>query len=357
MIKIEAERLKILGGRLEKETQDSVMQDIEQFSQTEVVSGFAAGKPEKTGIMYPMVFNMERGTRLEATLEFLKKCPDIQPFDIIFANELDDGCERSKRVNVAEKVARELGMYYAYSLEFIELKDPHGGFHGNALFSKYPIEWAETLRLPEAYNWYFDRQKRIGGRCAVFAKINYFGQTIGVVSVHLENRTDGEGRRAQMRAVLYEASRVFNGIPVMIGGDLNTNTFDGRDKELIMKLVKNPDELDERLKSPELYEKLLADFDSEGYSWRINTTCGNETGQASPAKYFPTRRKVVPNRSPMQLCLDWLAVKGCEIKESRVISTLKKDCVFAVKGGALDSMTEDELSDHNVVWSAVSPVM
>ena len=42
-------------------------------------------------------------------------------------------------------------------------------------FSRWPILWAEVLRLPEQYNWYYDRQKRIGGRNAVFAKLDVQG--------------------------------------------------------------------------------------------------------------------------------------------------------------------------------------
>ena len=37
------------------------------------------------------------------------------------------------------------------------------------------------LRLPEQYNWYYDRQKRIGGRNAVFAKLDVQGQEVGAV--------------------------------------------------------------------------------------------------------------------------------------------------------------------------------
>lgn len=38
------------------------------------------------------MFNMERGVNLPEIQEFLRDCPDIQPFDVILANELDDGC-------------------------------------------------------------------------------------------------------------------------------------------------------------------------------------------------------------------------------------------------------------------------
>lgn len=61
-----------------------------------------------------------------------------------------------------QRSPRALGMQYVFGLEFVELKDAAHGFHGNAIFSRWPILWAEVLRLPEQYNWYYDRQKRIG---------------------------------------------------------------------------------------------------------------------------------------------------------------------------------------------------
>lgn len=134
--------------------------------------------------------------------------------------------------NTARELAERFGWNYAYGLEFIELvngEDPKG-FHGNAVFSRWPIRRAWTVRLPKQYNWYFDRQRRIGGRCAVLAELDVGGRPLGVASIHLENRTHGEGRRLQLEAVLRAAEKLLPGIPVVLGGDLNTNTFDGRDQ-------------------------------------------------------------------------------------------------------------------------------
>ncbi len=84
-------------------------------------------------------------------------------------------------------------MDYVFGLEFLELVGDGNdkGYHGNAVFSRWPILWAKTIRLPEQYNWYFDRQRRIGGRNAVLAKLDIGENEIGVASIHLENRTTG----------------------------------------------------------------------------------------------------------------------------------------------------------------------
>ena len=150
-------------------------------------------------------------------------------------------CIRDSR-NTARELAERFGWNYAYGLEFIELvngEDPKG-FHGNAVFSRWPIRRAWTLRLPEQYNWYFDRQRRIGGRCAVLAELDVGGRPLGVASIHLENRTHGEGRRLQLETVLRAAEELLPGIPVVLGGDLNTNTFDGRDKDAIQEIAGSP---------------------------------------------------------------------------------------------------------------------
>ena len=84
--------------------------------------------------------------------------------------------------------------------------------------------------MPEQYNWYYDRQKRIGARVAIVCSLDIGGREVGAVSVHLENRADSEGREAQMAVVYDEIKKSFApDTPVMIGGDLNTNTFDGND--------------------------------------------------------------------------------------------------------------------------------
>ena len=50
------------------------------------------------------------------------------------------------------EIAKSIGMNYAYGLEFIELVNPNDnkGFHGNALFSRWPIRWAKVVHMPRA---------------------------------------------------------------------------------------------------------------------------------------------------------------------------------------------------------------
>ena len=194
-----------LGNLVPALGQFKVMEKIPQYQQCEV-HNLVEAPAEVPETLRHVVFNIERGQTLHETIDFLNMCPDLKNMDIIYANELDDGAVRSGNCNVAYEIAKSIGMNYAYGLEFIELVNPddNKGFHGNALFSRWPIRWAKVVHMPEQYNWYNDRQKRIGGRCAILAKLDVHGREVGVASIHLENRTDGEGRRVQMQAVLDE---------------------------------------------------------------------------------------------------------------------------------------------------------
>lgn len=331
-----------MAERLEREPQRALMDAIPQFAQAEICT--LCPPPAPDGMLRTLVFNMERGVNLQETIDFLRFCPKIQPFDLILANELDDGCNRSGGRDTAREIAEALGLNYVFGLEFIELTDPTHpkGYHGNAVFSRYPIVWAETLRLPESYNWYFDRQRRIGGRNAVLAKLDVGGKPVGVASIHLENRTDGAGRLAQMQAVLDECMRVFPGMPVILGGDLNTNTFDGRDKQEIGKLAECPALQQEQMARVDEFEPLLPLCERAGYAWR-RASGGGE----------PTRRKPLPDGSTLPMRLDWILPRGLITMDSRVVSTKTEDCGFAPADSALAAFTGEELSDHNAVWAAL----
>ncbi len=329
-----------LGALLEHASQEEVMARIPQFSQAEV-HNLAPVSPQARLDLGVLVFNMERGVCLEELGDFLEDCPAVRPFDVILANELDDGCVRSGGKNTTLELAERLGMNAVFGLEFIELvngEDPKG-FHGNAIFSRWPVKRAKVVRLPEQYNWYFDRQRRIGGRLAILAELDAAGKSIGVGTIHLENRTHGPGRRAQLEAVLREAEAMFPGMPVVLGGDLNTNTFDGRDKDAI-QAVAGSAELQRRcLEDVAAWEECLPAAEAAGY-------------RLLPERAVPTRRKPLPGGGHLDLRLDWLLVRGLEAKESRTISTRKADCGFARPGSALAAFTGEDLSDHNAVWAS-----
>ena len=331
------------GSMLEHCSQHEVMSRIPQFSQTDVCHAehYNSGEKDQLNVL---VFNMERGVHLAELGDFLEYCPEIQPFDVILANELDDGCVRSGCRNTTKELAQRLGMDSVFGLEFIELaneNDPKG-FHGNAIFSRFPIRDAKIVRMPEEYNWYFDRQKRIGGRLGILAELSLGSRQIGVGTIHLENRTDGGGRDQQLRFLLEAAERQFpKDMPVALGGDLNTNTFDGNDKAAIQKIASSAELQRRCLEDVPEWENCLRTAESFGYT-------------LVPDLPVPTRRKPLPQGGWLPLRLDWLLLRGMKAEVSRVVSTRKEDCAFAPEGSALEKFQGEELSDHNAVWAKCS---
>ena len=329
-----------LGALLDSTSQDQVMAMIPQFSQAKVHNLVPPPQavPDSLGIL---VFNMERGVHLAELGDFLETCPAARPFDVILANELDDGCVRSGQKDTARELAERLGMNYVFGLEFIELVNSQDekGFHGNAIFSRWPIKRARVVRLPEQYNWYFDRQRRIGGRLAILAELDVAGRSVGVGTIHLENRTHGPGRQAQLETILTAADELFPGMPVALGGDLNTNTFDGRDKDAIQEIAGSPELQRRCLEDVAAWEGCLPAAEAAGY-------------RAMPDQPILTRRKPLPGGGHLDLRLDWLLLRDLEPTDSRTISTSRADCGFALPSSALAAFTGEELSDHNAVWAA-----
>ena len=127
--------------------------------------------------------------------------------------------------------------------------------------------------------------------------------------------------------------------PVMIGGDLNTNTFDGNDIPGFTKLFNDPERLAKHMAAVEKYERVLPQAEENGFSYReFSSTEG-------------TRRKPMPGGKSMLLKLDWLMARGMECIDHGTVSTETKDCTWAEPGSALAKFTGPELSDHNACWA------
>ena len=124
-----------------------------------------------------------------------------------------------------------------------------------------------------------------------------------------------------------------------LGGDLNTNTFDGRDKDAIQEIAG----------SPELQRRCLEDV----AAWEGCLPAAAEDGyRAVPEAPILTRRKPLPGGGHLDLRLDWLLLRGLDPTDSRTISTCRETWPFAVPGSALEAFGGQELSDHNAVWAS-----
>ena len=329
-----------LGEDVPQRGQFAVMRELPVFAAPEMHNLFPAPK-RRPETLRAAVFNVEHGYRAQEIVSFLSECPDLRNADILFGNELDDGTERSGNVDVSRLLAERLGYSYAYALEFIELVNPNDqkGCEGNTLFSRWPIVRAESLYVPEGYNWYFDEQKRIGGRVAVFCELDVAGTHIGAVCVHLENRTSPAARAEQVAAILEKADAMFGDMPILIGGDFNTNAFDYSEENARAMLAQQL--RDGIVPSPEPFEPLFALADRAGFDHRTF----NGTG-------VPTRRRPTGD-GVLHLHLDWIFGKNAACVGHGTVSTLLCDCGWARADSPLRSAAFAALSDHNAVYADI----
>lgn len=320
--------------------QTAVIQKIPQFQIPEVRQ-LVTAPAEVKSCLKAVAFNMERGVNLAETLEFLTCCPDLSDMDIILGNELDDGNVRSGQKNVALEIAEYLGMNYVFGVEFIELADPNNekGFHGNAIFSRWPILRAETFYPCEEYNWYHSEQPRIGARVAILAELGLAGTKVGVVTAHLENRTDPAGRRRQMREILDRIQVFFpEDEPVFLGGDFNTFTYTD-DEDGFGEFLRSR-QAGEQAPDVLAGELLLRDIEEAGFHL---SDCNRV--EISTCRDFYERYQ-----QPIEARVDWLAARQLTPMENGTVSTLIADCGWAPADGALRRFPGKEVSDHNAVW-------
>jgi endonuclease/exonuclease/phosphatase family metal-dependent hydrolase len=188
-------------------------------------ASFAKDTPPKDELTV-VVWNIERGLKLDATIAALKEGERVPSPDILLASELDRGCSRTGGRHVAWDLAEALGMNFVFGVEFVELPREGGGGgtitdtceHGNAILSRYPIGNVRVVRHATQQSWYDTEEPRYGGRVYVAADVLVGDAIVHAYVVHFES--GGEDiRRAQSTEVAADAkARPFQ---MVLGGDLN----------------------------------------------------------------------------------------------------------------------------------------
>lgn len=172
-------------------------------------SGVPATVPETAAVapaaLRVVSFNVQFALRVDSAITVLATDPALRGADLVLLQEMDaEGTER---------VARALGMWYAYYPATQHTKT--GRDFGNAVLSRWPIVSDGKIILPHV--------GRLGrtARTATAVTIDVAGQRVRVYSVHLGTMVDvGPGaRREQLAAVLADAGQFST---VVIGGDLNS---------------------------------------------------------------------------------------------------------------------------------------
>jgi len=174
-------------------------------------------------------WNIERGRQLPAIVDFLES----QNADLLILQEVDLNARRTRRLNVAEEIARRLQMNYVFGREFEELTQgsrTSPAYHGQATLSRYGLMNPRVIRfrLQSSFwrpRWFLPRiepfQERIGGRIALVADISHGDQCLTVYNLHLESQGNSDLRHAQLEEVLLDAAKFAPQSPVLVAGDLN----------------------------------------------------------------------------------------------------------------------------------------
>ncbi len=181
-------------------------------------------------------WNIERGSRLEGIIEVLRVHPSLAESDVLFLTELDYGMARSGNRHVAREIAGALKMSYAFAPCYVNLAKGSGleseaegenqaALHGNAVLARYPLARAHSIVLPNGKDKMRGKEKRLGSQRAVVADVEHPAGAFRAVSLHLDAHSSQRHRWRQMKLVLDHLEQLEPRLPVLIGGDWNTTTY------------------------------------------------------------------------------------------------------------------------------------
>lgn len=184
-------------------------------------------------------WNIERGLRLDGIIRALGEHPALKESDVLLLTELDYGMARSGNRFVARELARALKLNYVFAPCYIALNKGSGqealvagenslALHGNALLSRYPLKRAHSLALPNGKDKMRGKEKRLGSQRAVIADVEHPAGLFRAVSLHLDAHSTQRHRARQMKLLLAHLESLSPRLPVIIGGDWNTSTYNSR---------------------------------------------------------------------------------------------------------------------------------
>lgn len=223
-----------LYARLRPEV-ERVLGGVEQGSFTR--EGRAT--PLGSGAVRVTAWNIERGTHLEEILRVLRDHEVMSRSDVLLLTELDYGMARSGNRHVAREIAEGLDMAYAFAPCYVNLSKGSGlesgaagenaeALHGNAVLSRWPVRRAWSIALPNGKDKMRGREKRLGSQRAVVCEIEHPAGRFRTVSLHLDAHSSQRHREGQMKVVLDFVEGLEPSLPVLVGGDWNTSTYNSR---------------------------------------------------------------------------------------------------------------------------------
>ncbi len=271
-------------------------------------------------------WNLERCAHPEASSALLAAASP----DITFLSEMDVGMARTGQQHTPRAVLDPLGHDHLFGVEFLELglgsarekrlnegRTNAHGFHGNVLSGALEIHDPVMIRFDRDANWFaLDcDERRIGGRMAIAGRVTLADGELVVVSVHLESRMTAARRAEQMGLLMKALEDYAPRAPMIIGGDLNTDS----DAWTLGKGIETGSDdwaaIKARTLDPVAYEPLFEVVREAGFAWdganRIAPTV-RETPQSGPRRY-------------PDLKLDWFFTRGLKVAGARTVPALDRD--------------------------------
>ena len=194
--------------------------------------------PNPKSVVSALAWNIERGNVYEGIVAALKDHARLKDKDLLLLTELDYGMARSKNRFVAQDLARELKLNYAFAPVYIALQKGSGveefatgentvSIHGLAMFSKYPLKNVHAIALPNGKDKMWGKEKRLGYLRALVADVEHPAGDFRAVTIHLDAHSSRKHRHLQIKIVLDRLDTLAP-LPTLIGGDWNTTTFNSQ---------------------------------------------------------------------------------------------------------------------------------
>jgi endonuclease/exonuclease/phosphatase family metal-dependent hydrolase len=325
-----------------------------------------------------LAWNIERGSRLSGIISAFKEHPLMQDIDVYMLTELDYGMARSHNYFVAQEIAKELELNYVFAPCYLALNKGSGlesdvsgdnrqALHGNALLSRYPLSQAHAIAIPNGKDKMKGKEKRLGSQRVVIADVHHPAGLFRAVSLHLDAHSTQRHRHHQVKLILDHLDKLHPSLPVIIGGDWNTSTYNskraaysilGYTRRVLMgvnNVIKNhypyPDRWFER--------RLFRELEHRGYNYKDLNELGAGTlhynvediaVNVNMADWIPQwcfwfiTWALKKNGGRCSLKLDWFAGKD--------ISPVKEEQPMVI-GNLKDS--NGPLSDHDAISVSFNP--
>ena len=160
-----------------------------------------------------VTWNIERGINFNDVVHVFKTHPDLSRADVIYLVETDIGMARTRNVNIARELARELKMNYFFATSYLNLckgnlaeghyeGENELGLHGNAILSRYPLHNLRTQPLKNAIDKMRGKEKRLGCQKALVCEIEFPFRKVTGVAAHLDAHSSQRQRAAQLKSIL-----------------------------------------------------------------------------------------------------------------------------------------------------------